>query len=94
MLVCNRTDSLVLLLEDSTIHTANISNDYYLPVARYDHDIEKSGNPLQSIHPVPELESAEVNFMAVSNKGDRLYFKNNMTAKTEGPTERCQSFRR
>jgi hypothetical protein len=50
MLVCNRTDSLVLLLEDSTIHTANISNDYYLPVARYDHDIEKSGNTLQSIH--------------------------------------------
>jgi hypothetical protein len=82
IIVCERTKSLILLLKTSSIHIVDIEGNNYLSVARYDYDTEENGNTLQSLHPVTDVESNEVNFMAVSNKGDRLYFKNDMAAKT------------
>lgn len=59
---------LYYLLSDSSIHSVEIGGSVYLPNQRY------NGVHLESLHLIPKTESTKVNLMAISNKGDRLYF--------------------
>jgi hypothetical protein len=61
-------DLLFLLLEDSSIHSVNIQGSQYLPIQR------TFAQNLESIRYIPSHESKLINLMAVSNKGDRLYY--------------------
>jgi hypothetical protein len=73
MVVDDFTKVLFILLKDSSIHTVDIAGSNYLPIARHEHNTA-NGNTLESLHPVPEMESKQLNLIAVSNKGERLYF--------------------
>ncbi|KAI8371920.1 Nup133 N terminal like-domain-containing protein [Blakeslea trispora] len=64
-----KNDILYVLQDDSTIHAVNIKGSLYAPMQRY------SGSDLASIHTVPNTESTRLHLMAVSEKGDRLYFR-------------------
>lgn len=68
MVVDNKQEFLYYLLTDSSIHSVDIQGSVYLPNERY------MGTQLESLHLIPRTESTKVNLMAISNKGERLYF--------------------
>ncbi|KAI8054730.1 Nup133 N terminal like-domain-containing protein [Thamnidium elegans] len=68
MVVDNDEKFLFLLLSDSSIHSVNIQGSSYLPIQRY------NATNLESIHLISKTESKQINLMAVSSKGERLYF--------------------
>lgn len=68
MVVDNDEKFLFLLLSDSSIHSVNIQGSSYLPIQRY------NAANLESIHLISKTESKQISLMAVSSKGERLYF--------------------
>lgn len=68
MAMDKENEFLFILLKDSSIHSINIQGSQYLPVQRI------YANNLESIHYISSQESNIINLMAVSNKGDRLYY--------------------
>jgi hypothetical protein len=68
MTIDKEKELLFLLLNDSSIHSVNIQGSQYLPIQR------TFAQNLESIHHIPSHESKIINLMAVSNKGDRLYY--------------------
>lgn len=72
IVVDDHTKLLYILKADSSIHTVNIQTNYQ-PMAAYKYDTTQ-GTTLEFIHHVPSTESKEYNLMAVSNKGDHMYF--------------------
>lgn len=68
MAMDKENELLFMLLKDSSIHSVNIQGSQYLPIQR------AHATNLESIHYISPLESNVINLMAVSNKGDRLYY--------------------
>lgn len=68
MVVDDKEKFIYFLLSDSSIHSVNIQGSGYLPIQRH------NATNLESIHLIPKTESNHINLMAISNKGDRLYF--------------------
>ncbi|KAI7879864.1 Nup133 N terminal like-domain-containing protein, partial [Mucor mucedo] len=68
LVVDNDQEFLYYLLNDSSIHSVDIGGSVYLPNQRF------NGAQLESLHLIPKSESTKVNLMAISNKGERLYF--------------------